>query len=141
VAVLGFLYWNYNKAKIFMGDVGSTHLGYNIAIFTLYYANKEATNLWIWIILFGLFWFDATLTLIRRKLNHEKLSKAHKKHAYQRMTQSGWSHFKVTNYSIIINLLLFGIVFFVSNIFIAFIASLFLLFCIMHFIDKKKAFL
>ena len=140
VAVLGFLYWNWNKAKIFMGDVGSTLLGYNIAIFTIYYANQEATNFWIWIILFALFWFDATLTLIRRKLNKEKLSQAHKKHAYQRLTQSGWSHFKVTNYSIGINLILFGIVYFVSNIFIAFVFALILLILTMKFVDSKKAF-
>ena len=140
VAVLGFLYWNWNKAKIFMGDVGSTLLGYSIAIFTIYYANEEATNFWIWIILFGLFWFDATLTLVRRKRNKEKLSQAHKKHAYQRLTQSGWSHFKVTNYSIGINLILFGIVYFVSNIFIAFVFALILLILTMKFVDSKKAF-
>ena len=140
VAVLGFLYWNWNKAKIFMGDVGSTLLGYNIAIFTIYYANQEATNFWIWIILFGLFWFDATLTLVRRKRNKEKLSQAHKKHAYQRLTQSGWSHFKVTNYSIGINLILFAIVYFVSNIFIAFVFALILLILTMKFVDSKKAF-
>lgn len=140
VGVLGFLYWNFNKAKIFMGDVGSTLLGYNVAIFALYYANEQPTNLWIWIILFGLFWFDATLTLIRRKLNGENLSQAHKKHAYQRLTQAGWSHFKVTNYSIIVNLFLLGIVFLISNIFIAFVIALLLLFSTMIFIDKKKAF-
>lgn len=140
VAVLGFLYWNWNKAKIFMGDVGSTLLGYNIAIFTIYYANQEATNFWIWIILFGVYWFDATLTLIRRKLNKEKLSQAHKKHAYQRLTQSGWSHFKVTNYSIGLNLVLFSIVYFTSNIFVAFILALIVLVLSMKFVDNKKAF-
>ena len=140
VAVLGFLYWNFNKAKIFMGDVGSTLLGYNVAIFILYYNNVDSTNLWIWIILFGVFWFDATLTLIRRKLNNEQLSQAHKKHAYQRLTQSGWSHFKVTNYSIGINIVLFCIVYFISNIVIAFIISLFLLYGVMKFVDYKKKF-
>ncbi|MFV7790558.1 MraY family glycosyltransferase [Aliarcobacter lanthieri] len=140
VAVLGFLYWNWNKAKIFMGDVGSTLLGYNIAIFTIYYANQEPTNFWIWIILFGIYWFDATLTLIRRKLNKEKLSQAHKKHAYQRLTQSGWSHYKVTNYSIGLNLVLFSIVYFISNVFIAFIISLIILGLSMKFVDNKKRF-
>lgn len=139
-AVLGFLYWNWNKAKIFMGDVGSTLLGYNIAIFTIYYANIEASNFWIWIILFGVYWFDATLTLIRRKLNKEKLSHAHKKHAYQRLTQSGWSHYKVTNYSIGLNLILFAIVYFVSNVFIAFIISSIILALSMKFADSKKRF-
>lgn len=140
VSVLGFLYWNWNKAKIFMGDGGSTLLGYNIAIFTLYYTNQESTNLWIWITLFGVFWFDATLTLIRRKLNGEKLSQAHKKHAYQRLIQSGWSHYKVTNWSILINIILFCFVYFISNIFISFIASLMLLYFVIKFIDFKKAF-
>ncbi|MDN5108039.1 glycosyltransferase family 4 protein [Aliarcobacter butzleri] len=140
VAVLGFLYWNWNKAKIFMGDVGSTLLGYNIAIFTIYYANQEPTNFWIWIILFSVYWFDATLTLIRRKLNKERLSQAHKKHAYQRLTQAGWSHYKVTNYSIGLNILLFTIAFFISNIFIAFLFSFVVLVLVMKFIDSKKAF-
>lgn len=140
VAVLGFLYWNWNKAKIFMGDVGSTLLGYNIAIFTIYYANQEPTNFWIWIILFSVYWFDATLTLIRRKLNKEKLSQAHKKHAYQRLTQAGWSHYKVTNYSIVLNIILFSIVYFVSNIFLSFIIYSIVLLFVIKYIDYKKAF-
>ena len=140
VAILGFLYWNWNKAKIFMGDVGSTLLGYNIAIFTIYYANEQASNFWIWIILFGVYWFDATLTLIRRKLNGERLSQAHKKHAYQRLTQAGWSHYKVTNYSIGLNLLLFCIVYFISNIFLALVVSLICLIFAIKYVDSKKAF-
>jgi Fuc2NAc and GlcNAc transferase len=141
MATLGFLVWNYgNKAKIFMGDVGSTLLGYNVAVFTIYYANQEPTNLWIWIILFGLFWFDATLTLIRRKLNGEKLSQAHKKHAYQRLNQSGFSHLKVTNYAMVVNIGLFFIVYFMSNPFIAFIISLFFLYFILKLVDKKFSF-
>lgn len=140
VAVLGFLVWNWHKAKIFMGDVGSTLLGYNVAIFTIYYANQESVNLWIWIILFGLFWFDATLTLFRRYKNAEKLSQAHRKHAYQRLTQSGWSHSTVVLASIGANLLLFIIVYFVSSILIAIILSVIFLYGIIKFIDTKKAF-
>jgi len=140
VSVLGFLFWNYNRAKIFMGDVGSTLLGYNIAIFTLYYANIESSNLWIWITLFALFWFDATLTLIRRKLNGEKLSQAHKKHAYQRLTQSGWSHFKVTNYSIGLNIIILLAVFFIPNVALSFILCLALLYGAMKLVDLRKKF-
>ena len=140
VSTLGFLYWNWNKAKIFMGDVGSTLLGYNVAIFTIYYSNQEPSNLWIWIILFGLFWFDATLTLIRRKLNGEKLSQAHKKHAYQRLTQAGWSHLEVSSWAIIVNLILFCIVYFISNTFMAFVVSVIFLYAIIRFADSKKEF-
>jgi len=140
VGVLGFLVWNWHKAKIFMGDVGSTLLGYNIAIFTIYYANQDSSNLWIWIILFGLFWFDATLTLFRRYKNGERLSQAHKKHAYQRLTQSGWAHDRVVLFSILVNVVLFGFAYFISNIFIAFIVSLIVLYAIIKYIDHKKAF-
>jgi len=141
VATLGFLVWNYGNAKIFMGDVGSTLLGYNVAIFTLYYGNENPQNFWIWIILFGVFWFDATLTLYRRKQNAEKLSVAHKKHAYQRLIQSGWSHSNVVNSAIVINIVLFCIVYFISNIFYAFLLSLILLYTSIRYIDKQKGFL
>ena len=134
-AVLGFLVWNWHKAKIFMGDVGSTLLGYNVAIFTIYYANIDSLNLWVWIILFGLFWFDATLTLFRRYKNGEKLSKAHKKHAYQRLNQSGWAHNKVVLYSIGVNVLLFSLVYFITNVFVSFVLSLLFLYGVMRYVD------
>ena len=140
VAVFGFLIWNWHKAKIFMGDVGSTLLGYNIAIFTIYYANQEPSNLWIWIILFGVFWFDATLTLLRRYKNKEKLSQAHKKHAYQRLNQSGWAHNKIVIYSILVNVLLFCIVYYISNILISFMLSIILLYSVIKYVDYKKGF-
>ncbi|QOY52697.1 MraY family glycosyltransferase [Candidatus Sulfurimonas baltica] len=140
VAVLGFLVWNWHKAKIFMGDVGSTLLGYNIAVFTIYYANQESSNLWVWIVLFGVFWFDATLTLFRRYKNGEQLSQAHRKHAYQRLTQSGWVHDRVTIFSVLVNIVLFCTVYFISNIFVSFVFSLIILYIVMRFVDSKKAF-
>jgi len=140
VVMLGFLYWNFGNAKIFMGDVGSTLLGYNVAIFTLYYANVDAVNLWIWIILFGVFWFDATVTLVRRKLNGEKLSQAHKKHAYQRLTQAGWSHTKVVVATMAVNMVLFGLVYYLSNLFLAFTAAMVVLSASMFYVEKQKQF-
>lgn len=140
MSILGFLYWNFANAKIFMGDVGSTLLGYTIAIITIYYANIDASNLWIWITLYGVFWFDATFTLIRRKLNGERLSQAHKKHAYQRLTQSGWSHSKVTLYALGLNLLIFALVYFIPNIAVSFAFSLVLLYGAYKFVDSKKRF-
>lgn len=140
VSVLGFLFWNWHRAKIFMGDVGSTLLGYTVAIFTIYYANESSQNLWIWIVLFGLFWFDATLTLFRRYKNGEKLSQAHRKHAYQRLTQSGWSHSKVAISSIGLNSVLFWIVYLVENVFVAFILAGVILYGAVKLIDGRKRF-
>jgi len=140
-SVLGFLVWNWHKAKIFMGDVGSTLLGYNVAIFTIYYTNQNSMNLWAWVILFGIFWFDATLTLFRRYKNGEKLSQAHRKHLYQRAVQSGLAHDRVVIYSIFINIVLFFFVYFIANIFLALILSMIFLYFIVRVIDKRKPFL
>ncbi|MBV5277931.1 MAG: glycosyltransferase family 4 protein [Campylobacteraceae bacterium] len=143
VCVLGFLVWNWHKAKIFMGDVGSTLLGYNVAIFALYTQNN-GTSILVWLILFGLFWFDATLTLFRRYKNGEKLSLAHKKHAYQRLTQSGWSHEKVVVYSIFLNMLLvlLGYIAFVFQglSIVCFIVTMALLYGVIKWVDTKKRF-
>lgn len=136
--VFGFLLWNWHRAKIFMGDAGSTLLGYTIAIFSVYYANELSTNLWIWITLFGLFWFDATFTLLKRAKDGEKLSKAHKKHAYQKLIRSGWSHDRVVKASIAVNLVLFALVYFVSNFFVVFALSLSMLYVIARYADTQK---
>jgi UDP-N-acetylmuramyl pentapeptide phosphotransferase/UDP-N-acetylglucosamine-1-phosphate transferase len=141
VSVLGFLVWNWHKAKIFMGDVSSTLLGYNVAIFTIYYANEESLNFWIWIVLFSLFWFDATLTLLRRYINGEKLSQAHKKHAYQRLVQSGWAHDKVVFASILLNSVLLLLIYILPSLWIAFVITFIILYLVVRFIDSKKDFM
>ena len=140
VSVLGFLLWNFGNAKIFMGDVGSTLLGYNVAIFTIYYANYNSKNFWIWIILFSLFWFDATYTIIKRFLNREKLSQAHRKHAYQRLTQAGFSHIEVATYSIFINILVLASLYFIKNIALCLVFDLVLMIVLIKYVNSKKEF-
>jgi len=108
--VVGFLLLNWPKAKVFMGDVGSTLLGFNVAVLALYYQNIGQSSIIIWIMLSSLFWFDATLTLYRRYRNKEKLMVAHRKHAYQRIVQAGYSHQKTLFYSIGINIIILGLV-------------------------------
>lgn len=99
----GFLVFNWQKAKIFMGDIGSTFLGFVFAVLMIDSLNHHEP-LFSWLILLGLFWVDATLTLIRRANNGEHLSQAHRKHAYQRITQAGWSHQKTVLTGLLINL-------------------------------------
>ncbi|AHJ13711.1 MraY family glycosyltransferase [Sulfurospirillum multivorans] len=142
-SVAGFLVWNWHRAKIFMGDVGSTLLGYTVAIFALYYQNS-GFSIFIWIILFGLFWFDATLTLIRRYKNHEKLSQAHRKHAYQRLVQSGILHDRVVFFALGINLvlLILGYSAFTqpSNAMGYFMVAILVLYGAVKMVDKRKKF-
>jgi UDP-N-acetylmuramyl pentapeptide phosphotransferase/UDP-N-acetylglucosamine-1-phosphate transferase len=101
--VAGFLFWNWPKAKIFMGDVGSTQLGFILVVLGIYFHNTYKFSILNWIMLSSPFWFDATLTLYRRWRHGEKLSEAHRKHVYQRIVQSGFSHLKVNMWLVAIN--------------------------------------
>ncbi len=94
VCITGFLCWNWPRAKIFMGDVGSTQLGFILVVFGIYFHNTLEFSILNWIMLASPFWFDATLTLFRRLRNREKLSQGHRKHVYQRVVQMGLSHGK-----------------------------------------------
>jgi len=140
----GFLVWNWQPAKIFMGDVGSTLLGFTIGVFAIYYQSKGDSSIVVWLMLTSLFWFDATLTLYRRWRNGETLSKAHRKHAYQRIVQSGFSHQKTVFYSIIINLFILILVWFAIQYpvfsLLFFGVNIIYLYYIMKLVDKRFSF-
>lgn len=141
---LGFLFWNWQPAKIFMGDVGSTLLGFNIGIFSIFYQNEGTTSIITWVMLTSLFWVDATTTLFRRWRNREVLSKAHRKHAYQRIVQSGFSHQKTVIYSVLINifilLLVFSSIKFPNYVMLFLIINIIFLLSILKIVDKRKSF-
>ncbi len=139
-ATTGFLFFNWHKASIFMGDVGSAPLGFIFAVLIL--NDADAPSFLAWLILLSLFWFDATFTLIRRAKRGEKLSQAHKKHAYQRLNQAGYPHNKVVLLSITVNMLLFTALWFLpqSSYLYLFFVLLVLLYTLTKLIDTKKAF-
>jgi Fuc2NAc and GlcNAc transferase len=108
--VSGFLYWNLSSKRIFLGDTGSTQLGFILIVLGLYFHNKFNLSILNWLMIAGPFWFDATYTLFLRWRNKEKLSEAHRKHAYQRLVQAGYSHKKVNLILIIINFGFFAMI-------------------------------
>lgn len=140
-ASLGFLVFNWHKASIFMGDVGSATLGFFFATLTL--SQADTPYFMGWLTILSLFWFDATVTLYRRWKNKEKLSQAHKKHIYQRLHQSGWAHNKVVLFGMGLNLVFFVILSFLNpnSYWIALIAAIVILWGVLKFADTKKAFL
>lgn len=112
-ALLGFLYWNWSPAKIFMGDVGSTFLGGAIAISLLQNPNNLSISwsaIFITLPLAG----DAIYTIIRRLLKKENIFQAHRTHIYQKLQQKGWSHQKVALIYIFITLII-GLAIFYFN--------------------------
>lgn len=140
VATAGFLLFNWHKASIFMGDVGSAPLGFIFAILMLHDAGTP--HFLGWLMLLSLFWFDATLTLLRRAKRGERLSQAHKKHAYQRLTQAGFSHDRVVLFAMGINLLTLIALYFTpqSGYLYLFFVLLVVLYSLTKFIDTKRAF-
>jgi Fuc2NAc and GlcNAc transferase len=104
-ACLGFLKWNWPRASIFMGDVGSGYLGYSIAVIALYSAQTGVVNLYAWTMLAALFLVDATLTLLRRLLLGRPIFQAHRTHAYQWLSRRWQSHVRVTKAAVGVNCL------------------------------------
>lgn len=96
MAVLGFLFWNFPPARIFMGDAGSGFLGMILGGLSLQAAWHSTDLLWVWLILLGVFIVDATFTLFRRLINGCKVYEAHRSHAYQFASRQVGSHLPVT---------------------------------------------
>jgi len=98
-AVIGFIIFNFPPAKIFMGDTGSSTLGFFAAAFTLWASADEIFPIWIALLVFSPFFVDASVTLLRRLLSGERVWEAHRSHYYQRLVQMGWGHRKTVLYS------------------------------------------
>jgi Fuc2NAc and GlcNAc transferase len=93
-ACCGFLPFNLRRrARVFMGDVGSTFLGCTAALMAVRLAIERP--LWGVCALGAMtvFYVDAGLTLLARLHRHERLFEAHRTHAYQRLVNElGWAH-------------------------------------------------
>lgn len=92
IASFGFLLFNFPPASMFMGDVGAATLGYLAAAFSLWGIKAEVFPLWFPLLVFSPFVVDATLTIVRRAMRKEQVWVPHRRHFYQRVVQSGWTH-------------------------------------------------
>ncbi|MEW9679315.1 glycosyltransferase family 4 protein [Pseudomonas sp. TE50-2] len=104
MAVMGFLYWNFPPAKIFMGDAGSGFLGITLGILSLQAAWISPQLFWCWLILLGVFVVDATFTLMRRLVRGERIYEGHRCHAYQFASRRMGGHLPVAIAVMLINL-------------------------------------
>lgn len=101
--LVGFLYWNWQPAKIFMGDVGSGFLGFFFGTLMFSTAVQYQIPVMFWLILMAVFLCDAGCTLLYRMLKKKKWYLAHREHVYQRLVLSGWEHSRVTLLAAVIN--------------------------------------
>jgi len=86
---LGFLGHNWHPARIFMGDVCSTFLGFSFAVLPLMSAERGGDPLMFGTAILWTFIMDAGITFLRRLAKREDVFAAHRTHLYQRLVISG----------------------------------------------------
>ena len=92
-ATLGFLYHNFNPAKIFMGDSGSMFLGYIIAVIALLgFKNVTLTTLLVPICLLAVPVMDTLFAIIRRIVNKKPIDEPDKEHLHHQLLNLNLSH-------------------------------------------------
>ena len=93
-SLLGFLFWNWSPAKVFMGDVGSTFLG---AVFSLLVLQADSwAEAFSFLLVATPLLSDAFFCVFRRLIAGQRVFEPHRLHLYQRLHQAGWSHAKVS---------------------------------------------
>jgi len=108
-ACLGFLFWNWHPAKIFMGDVGSVPLGFLFGWLLLTLAQQ---GYFVSALILALYYLsDATITLLRRAARGEKVWQPHREHFYQKAVQRGLRHDQAAMAILICNAFLVGLAF------------------------------
>lgn len=90
---LGFLPYNFNPAKIFMGDTGSTFLGFVLAVTSIQGLIKGYTvvTIIIAVLVLALPIFDTTFAILRRILNRKPIMEADRGHLHHRLMDKGYS--------------------------------------------------
>lgn len=96
-ACIGFLYYNFNPASIFMGDTGSQFLGFTLAAISIQGAIKSATAVAVAvpILALGLPIYDTLFAMIRRKINNRPIMEADKGHLHHRLLALGYTQKQV----------------------------------------------
>lgn len=89
---LGFLFFNFPPARIFMGDVGSGALGLALGTVAALLVQRNPALLWGCLILPSAFLVDSGLTLARRMLGGQRWYAPHRQHLYQWLVRVNWSH-------------------------------------------------
>ena len=95
-ASLGFLFFNFPKAKVFIGDVGSVTLGFVFAVMVVKLSSSFLDFLCLGAFMFT-FYADELVTMTLRIKSRENLLKAHRSHFYQILANEvGIVHWKVS---------------------------------------------
>jgi UDP-N-acetylmuramyl pentapeptide phosphotransferase/UDP-N-acetylglucosamine-1-phosphate transferase len=103
-ALVGFAPFNRPVAKLFLGDVGSLPIGLILSWMLCLLAGKSGIAAAILLPLYYL--ADATITLLRRIVQGEPITQAHRDHFYQRAVDGGYSVYQVAGTVFVLNVVL-----------------------------------
>lgn len=103
--VSGFLFFNWQPAKIFMGDTGSYFLGFVFASLALICKVNAQISFYSHLIIFGFFIVDATYTLGMRIVRREKVFNAHKQFGFHKLMEKSWAHRKISAFYVMVMIL------------------------------------
>jgi UDP-N-acetylmuramyl pentapeptide phosphotransferase/UDP-N-acetylglucosamine-1-phosphate transferase len=102
---LGYLGHNWPPAKIFMGDVASTFLGYSFAVLPLISADQSGDALTVGTLLMWTVIIDPGATFIGRLLKRENIFSRHRSHLFQRLVIGGYKPATISFFYILLTLL------------------------------------
>lgn len=110
-SLIGFLVFNFNPARIFMGDSGSMFLGFFLAAASLVTATKVATLMGLLLpaLALGLPLFDMLLTVLRRVLERRSVFAADRGHIHHRLLALGLKHHHAVILMYVVTLLVAGL--------------------------------
>lgn len=93
-ACAGFLFHNFNPARIFLGDSGSLLIGFVLAVVSIKLSVKRSliVSLSVPILVLGLPLLDAGLSILRRKRKERSVFRGDRSHIHHRLQQVGLSH-------------------------------------------------
>ena len=117
-AALGFLQYNFNPAKIFMGDTGSMLLGYTMAVAAVLGLVKTAATiaLVVPLIALGLPILDTLFAIIRRKMSGVPIFQPDKGHLHHRLLALGMSQKQAVLIMYFVSIVLGIVALFVANV-------------------------
>ena len=97
-AALGFLLFNFDPARVFLGDAGAIPLGFLAGVLGIWGFVRDDWPIWFPLLVFAPFVLDASVTLLRRVFRREPFWQAHREHYYQRMVRMGWTHRRLAGF-------------------------------------------
>ena len=93
ISLIGFLFYNFNPAKVFLGNSGSEFLGFLIATISIYLfvLNSEPIKIFLIMVMIGLPLIDMTSAVIRRIKNQKDIMSGDRNHIYDQLLKNGYN--------------------------------------------------